>query len=63
MKITLAVLKERVAERYDPDYLVDILGICSEELLEAFEAKLVEKQDEFSEVDEGLTCRHCTRIS
>ena len=52
MKITLDVLKQRVAERYDPDYLVDVLDISSEELLEAFELKLIEKQDEFSEVED-----------
>ena len=52
MKLSLALLKERVAERYDPDYLVDILGISSEELLEAFEDRLREKRDEFSEVED-----------
>ena len=52
MKISLSVLKERIAERYDPDYLVDILDISSEEILEAFEDKLREKRDEFSEVED-----------
>jgi hypothetical protein len=52
MKISIDVLKQRVAERYDPDYLVDVLGITSEELLEAFESKLIEKRDELSEVED-----------
>lgn len=53
MAIRLSLLKERIAERYDPDYLVDVLDISSEELLEAFEDKLREKwhEGEFSEVD------------
>lgn len=43
----LAVLKERIAEAYDADELVDLLDISSEELLEAFEEKLEEKRDLF----------------
>ena len=36
----MTTLLERLAERYDPDYLVDILSITSEELLEAFEERV-----------------------
>lgn len=52
-KIDLTLLKERIAERYDPDYIVDVLGITSEEILDAFEARLLEAADEFSEVEDG----------
>ncbi len=49
--ISLETLKERVAERYDPDYLVDVLGITSDELLDAFEHKLEQRREAFAEVD------------
>lgn len=52
MKIKVALFKSRVAERYDPDYLVDILGITSEELVDAFEDKLLEKREDFDEVED-----------
>jgi hypothetical protein len=52
-KVNLAVLKERIAERYDPDYVVDILGVSTAELLDAFEEKLLEKQEEFDEVEDA----------
>lgn len=53
MKMDLFVLKERLIERYDPDYLVDVLGISTEDLLEAFEHKVMEAyaNGEFSEVE------------
>lgn len=52
MKIDLSTLKERVAERYDPEYLVDVLGLSSEDILDAFEDKLLERRSEFSEVED-----------
>lgn len=52
-KIDIEVLKARIAERYDPDYIVDVLGITSEQILDAFEARLLEAADEFSEVEDG----------
>lgn len=42
-KLSLELLKERIADRYDPEYLVDVLGITTEEILEAFEDKLIDK--------------------
>lgn len=48
----IRTLKERVAERYDPDYLVDVLGISSEELLEAFEDKLLANKELRAEVED-----------
>ena len=44
-KKDLDLILERVAERYDPDYLVDILEIDSEELLEAFPEKFIRAID------------------
>lgn len=52
-KVNLDTLKERISERYDPDYLVDVLGITAEELLDAFEEKLLAKVEEFSEVEDA----------
>jgi hypothetical protein len=52
-RIKIDLLKQRVAERYDPDYLVDVLDITSEELLEAFEDKLLERRYEFDEVEDS----------
>jgi len=50
--ISLQKLKERVADRYDPEYIVDLLSITSEELVEAFEDRLLANRDEFSEVED-----------
>lgn len=50
--ISLQQLKERVADRYDPDYIVDVLGITSWELVEAFEDKLLNRCDDFPEVED-----------
>jgi hypothetical protein len=44
--------KERVAFRFDPDYLVDLLEITSGELLDVFENRLLEKRGEFPEVED-----------
>ena len=53
MKMDLFVLTERLIERYDPDYLVDVLKISTEDLIEAFEHKVMEAyaRGEFSEVE------------
>lgn len=50
-KLNLAVMKERIAAMYDPDYVVDILDISTEELLDRFEDKLLEKMDEWAELE------------
>lgn len=46
-------LHEQVVNRYDPDYLVDILGITSEELVEAFYERVT--PDRFPELDQPGT--------
>lgn len=43
--MNLKLLKQRVADCYDPDELVDVLRITSEELLEHFEAYLLAAVD------------------
>lgn len=47
----LTTLKRRIAERYDADYIVDVLRLSSEELLDAFEDKLF-LSEEFSELED-----------
>ena len=44
----LCTLKERVAEKYDPDELVDLLRLTSEDLLRAFPHRLALLRDNFS---------------
>lgn len=43
MVITLEELKELLKERVDPDLLVDELEISSEELVDRFEDKILDK--------------------
>ena len=52
--IDLQRLKERILGRYDADYLVDVLDISAEDLLDAFELKLIEahRNEVFSEIDD-----------
>lgn len=38
--LSISELKEQLLKYYDPDELVDVLGITSEELLDAFEDKV-----------------------
>lgn len=51
-KVDLETLKERIIGRYDPDYLVDILQLTVEEILDAFPERLVEMAGEFSELED-----------
>lgn len=44
--ITVRELQERLAERYDPDEIVEVLDISSDELVEAFPDKVEEHYDE-----------------
>lgn len=45
--IDLQSMKERLAEKFDPDYLVDILRLSSMEILDAFEDRLIEMIEEW----------------
>ena len=50
--LTLEELKERIISQYDPDLVVEILEISTEELLENFEDKLLGKINTFEVDDE-----------
>ena len=52
MPLTLEELKEIISERIDPDELVELLEIHTEELLEYFEDKLIEKRNKFKFIEE-----------
>lgn len=42
-----AILKTRIAEHYDPDEVLDILGLTSEELIDQLEELVFAKLDVF----------------
>lgn len=50
--LDLAVIKARIADRCDPDYVVDVLGLTTEQILDRFEDVLLEKIHEWSEVED-----------
>tara|TARA_R110000787_G_scaffold174946_1_gene287475 strand:+ start:428 stop:610 length:183 start_codon:yes stop_codon:yes gene_type:complete len=52
MMATHDELIERVAESYDPDLIVEMLEITSEEILNAFEDKFTQKRYKFTEDDD-----------
>lgn len=49
---TIEEFKERVAEEYDPDLLVEVLEITSEELVDLFEDRLIEKRHKFNDIED-----------
>jgi len=49
--LTLLELKERIADRLDPDLVLETLDINTEELLDAFEDRLELNRDKFTDVD------------
>ena len=49
MSLTLEEIKERLLKAYDPDDLLEALGITSEQLLDRFEDKLINRLDVFEE--------------
>jgi hemerythrin-like domain-containing protein len=51
MTITLVEIFEKLKQRYDPDELVELLEISSEELVDRFEDKI---EDRYYEVLEEL---------
>lgn len=44
--VTIRELQERLSERRDPDEIVELLNVSSEELVEAFPDKIEEHYDE-----------------
>jgi hypothetical protein len=49
MSLTLEEIKERLLKTFDPDDLLEALQITSEELLDRFEDKLINRLDMFEE--------------
>tara|TARA_R100001086_G_scaffold176351_2_gene97329 strand:+ start:1394 stop:1582 length:189 start_codon:yes stop_codon:yes gene_type:complete len=47
MTLTADELVELIADRYDPDFIVEILDITSERLLYAFLDDVLDNQDKF----------------
>ena len=42
-------IREKILDRYDPDDLIDFLELTSEELLDRFEDKLINRLEQFEE--------------
>ena len=53
MSLTMDEIKERVLKRYDPEDLLEALDITSEELLDRFEDKFINRLSLFEEELEG----------
>ena len=49
MSLTMEEIKERVLNTYDSDDLLEALEITSEELLDRFEDKLINRLEQFEE--------------
>jgi hypothetical protein len=53
MSLTLEEIKERLLKTMDPDDLLEVLQVTSEEILDRFEDKLINRLDVFeSELEE-----------
>jgi len=53
MNLTLHELKQRLAAKYDPDDLLELLNISSEQLVDVLEDFIIDKQDELTAELEG----------
>jgi len=49
MSLTLEEVKERLLKTFDPDDLLEALQITSEEILDRFEDKLINRLDVFEQ--------------
>ena len=49
MSLTLEEIKERLLKTYDPDDFLEALEITSEEILDRFEDKVINRLEEFEE--------------
>jgi len=49
MSLTLEEIKERILTAFDPEDLLEALEITSEELLDRFEDKFINRLDDFEE--------------
>ena len=52
MSLTTDELKQKVLRDFDPDDIIESLEITSEQLLDAFEDRLIAKAFKFLEFDE-----------
>ena len=52
MTMTLDEIVVKISDRYDPDEVVEILNISTEELLSAFAQNLLDNLDKFDKGDE-----------
>jgi|TARA_R110002020_G_scaffold267351_1_gene482481 DNA-binding Xre family transcriptional regulator len=55
MSLTLEELKEEIVREYDVVLLCEVLDITPEDILEAFEDKLIINRDKFTEDTEDET--------
>ena len=55
MTLTPEELAERIAERYDPDFLIEILGITSQQILQAFMEEFVAQRHKFKDDEDNET--------
>ena len=53
MSLTMEEIKERLLRTYDPEDFLETLEITSEELLDRFEDKLINRLEYFAEELEG----------
>jgi|TARA_R100001480_G_scaffold61621_2_gene74091 hypothetical protein len=56
MTLTLEEIKEKIILEYDPDLIIEVLEITTEELLDNFEDKLIDNLYKF-DVDENNNSR------
>jgi len=55
MSLTQAEIVEKLLQRYDPEDLLELLDISSEELLDRFEDKVINRFEQLEEeVDDDL---------
>jgi hypothetical protein len=54
MSMLYEELKERILQEYDVDLLCETLGITSEDLLDAFESRVLQNLEVFSELEPTL---------
>jgi hypothetical protein len=53
--LTLAELKERIVSTYDPELVTEVLELSTEQLLDAFEEKLIAKRYKFEDLEDERT--------
>ena len=58
MSLTLEEVKERLLKTFDPDDLLEALQITSEQILDRFEDKLINRLDVFEEEQEEEENEH-----